>query len=124
MSTTTHAAPLVAGVRTREVLLACGPLSSLVYVVNDVIGSIAWKDHSSFSQTISELSAIDAPSRRRNRARILVQGASAQGVEPEPVRVGLGPTDFVLRSQHPAPPNTNARASSAPIDVESCCTIS
>jgi hypothetical protein len=34
-------------------------LSSLVYVAANVIGAVVWSDYSSFSQTISELSAID-----------------------------------------------------------------
>jgi hypothetical protein len=49
--------------RVREALLLCGVLSSLVYVAANVACAIVWKDYSSFSQTISELSAIDAPSR-------------------------------------------------------------
>jgi hypothetical protein len=47
----------------RRVLLLCGILSALVYVAANVACSMAWKQYSSFSQTISELSAIDAPSR-------------------------------------------------------------
>jgi len=34
-----------------------------VYAVNNVVCAIVWRDYSSASQTISELSAIDAPSR-------------------------------------------------------------
>src|SRR5579859_3818150 len=63
MSTTTHATPVISGLHVREALLVCGVLSSLVYVANNVVCSLVWKDYSSFSQTISELSAIDAPSR-------------------------------------------------------------
>ena len=63
MSTTTHATPVVSGLRAREALLVCGVLSSLVYVANNVVCAVVWKDYSSFSQTISELSAIGAPSR-------------------------------------------------------------
>jgi hypothetical protein len=47
----------------RIVLLVCGILSSLVYVATNVIGAVVWEGYSSFSQTISELSAIGAPSR-------------------------------------------------------------
>ena len=63
MSTTTHATPAVSGLHARQALLVCGVLSSLVYVANNVVSAIVWKDYSSFSQAISELSAIDAPSR-------------------------------------------------------------
>lgn len=47
----------------RKVLLVCGILSSLVYVAANVLGAMRWEGYSSISQTISELSAIDAPSR-------------------------------------------------------------
>ena len=47
----------------RKLLLACGVLSSLVYVVANVVSSIRWPEYRSLSQTISELSAIGAPSR-------------------------------------------------------------
>jgi hypothetical protein len=46
------------------VLLACGILSSLVYVAADVVAGLSWAGYSFVSQTISELSAIGAPSRR------------------------------------------------------------
>jgi hypothetical protein len=49
--------------RSRTALLVCGILSSLVYAANNVICAIVWKGYSSFSQVISELSAIGAPSR-------------------------------------------------------------
>jgi hypothetical protein len=44
-------------------LHVCGILSSLVYVAANVIGATVWEGYSSFSQAISELSAIGAPSR-------------------------------------------------------------
>jgi hypothetical protein len=44
-------------------LLACGILSSLVYVIANVVGAMRWEGYSSISQTVSELSAIGAPSR-------------------------------------------------------------
>jgi hypothetical protein len=47
----------------RGVLLGCGILSSLVYIAANVLASVQWPSYSSTSQTISELSAIDAPSR-------------------------------------------------------------
>ncbi|MBV8762904.1 MAG: DUF998 domain-containing protein [Deltaproteobacteria bacterium] len=47
----------------RRLLLACGIASSVVYVVANIVGSLAWPAYRSASQTISELSAVDAPSR-------------------------------------------------------------
>jgi uncharacterized membrane protein YqjE len=48
----------------RRILLVCGILSSLAYVVADVVAGLSWRAYSFTSQTISELSAIGAPSRR------------------------------------------------------------
>jgi hypothetical protein len=47
----------------RTVLLCCGILSSLLYVAANVRGARRWTDYSLASQTVSELSAIGAPSR-------------------------------------------------------------
>ena len=47
----------------RKVLLVCGILSSLLYVAINILGALQWEGYSLISQTISELSAIDAPSR-------------------------------------------------------------
>ena len=47
----------------RQVLLICGILSSLLYVAMNVCVAMQWEDYSSASQTISELSAIGAPTR-------------------------------------------------------------
>jgi hypothetical protein len=47
----------------RQLLLSCGVISSLLYVAMNVIGAMRWGSYSSFSQTISELSAIGAPTR-------------------------------------------------------------
>jgi hypothetical protein len=46
----------------RKVLLACGILSSLLYVAAIILGAMQWVGYSSTSQTVSELIAIDAPS--------------------------------------------------------------
>jgi hypothetical protein len=46
----------------RKVLLACGILSSLLYVASIILGAMRWVGYSSTSQTVSELIAIDAPS--------------------------------------------------------------
>ena len=47
----------------QKALLVCGVLSSLVYVAANVLAAMRWEGYSSTSQTISELSAIGAPSR-------------------------------------------------------------
>jgi Protein of unknown function (DUF998) len=47
----------------RRVFLGCGILSSLLYVVANVVGARRWREYSLSSQTVSELSAIGAPSR-------------------------------------------------------------
>jgi hypothetical protein len=47
----------------RTVLLGCGILSSLLYAAANVRGARRWREYSLASQTISELSAIGAPSR-------------------------------------------------------------
>ena len=47
----------------RKSLLACGILSSAVYVAADVLGGLLYPGYSFFSQAISELAAIGAPSK-------------------------------------------------------------
>jgi hypothetical protein len=47
----------------RRFLLACGVLSSLLYVAMNVLVAMQWESYSSLSQTVSELSAIGAPTR-------------------------------------------------------------
>ena len=46
-----------------QVLLICGILSSLLYIAMTVLVAMQWEGYSSASQTISELSAIGAPTR-------------------------------------------------------------
>jgi hypothetical protein len=65
---TTASHPLLhhAGSRTEAVhrtLLVCGIVSSVLYVAMNVIAGLSWQGYSFASQSISELSAIDAPSR-------------------------------------------------------------
>ena len=48
---------------TRKILLSCGILSSLLYVAMNVFVPMQWEGYSSASQTVSELSAIGAPTR-------------------------------------------------------------
>src|SRR5574341_854377 len=47
----------------RKTLLVCGIASSLLYVAINILGALQWEGYSLKSQTVSELSAIDAPSR-------------------------------------------------------------
>jgi hypothetical protein len=47
----------------RKTLLVCGILSSVLYVAMTVFIAMQWEGYSSASQTISELSAIGAPTR-------------------------------------------------------------
>ena len=47
----------------RKILLACGILSSALYAAMTIFVAIEWEGYSSASQTISELSAIGAPTR-------------------------------------------------------------
>ena len=47
----------------RKILLSCGILSSLLYVAMNIFIPMEWQAYDSFSQTVSELSAIDAPTR-------------------------------------------------------------
>ncbi len=47
----------------RTILLICGILSSVLYIITDIIASIAWEDYQYADQTVSELFAINAPTR-------------------------------------------------------------
>jgi hypothetical protein len=47
----------------RKILLVCGPVSSVLYVAMTVLVAMRWDAYSSASQTVSELSAIGAPTR-------------------------------------------------------------
>lgn len=47
----------------RKVLLVCGILSSLLYVAMNIFVAMQYQGYSFASQTVSELSAIDAPAR-------------------------------------------------------------
>ncbi len=47
----------------RKFLLVCGILSSLLYIVTDILAAMKWEGYSCASQTISELMAIGAPTR-------------------------------------------------------------
>jgi len=47
----------------RETLLVCGIVAALLYVVMNVVVALRWPGYSPMSQTVSELSAIGAPTR-------------------------------------------------------------
>lgn len=47
----------------KKALLVCGLLSSLLYIGTDMLGTMRWEGYSQFSQTVSELIAIGAPTR-------------------------------------------------------------
>jgi hypothetical protein len=47
----------------RRSLIICGILSSLLYVAMDIFVPLQWPEYNSASQTVSELSAIGAPTR-------------------------------------------------------------
>jgi hypothetical protein len=47
----------------RKTLLVCGILSSLLYVAMNIIAALLYEGYDSTSQTVSELSAIGAPTR-------------------------------------------------------------
>jgi hypothetical protein len=47
----------------RRLLLLCGIVASSLYVAMNLVVPMRWPEYSSFAQTVSELSAIDAPTR-------------------------------------------------------------
>jgi hypothetical membrane protein len=55
--------PVLRMITARQALLACGVLSSLLYVFTDVLGGLRYEGYSFASQAISELGAIGAPSK-------------------------------------------------------------
>jgi len=48
---------------TRKVLLVCGIFASLLYVGSDIIAAMRWEGYSYTAQSVSELRALDAPTR-------------------------------------------------------------
>jgi hypothetical protein len=52
-----------ASAQLKSVLITSGIISSLMYVITDIIASVAWRDYSYTAQTFSELIAVDAPTR-------------------------------------------------------------
>jgi hypothetical protein len=49
-------------ISTKNNLLFCGILSTILYVITTILGAIKWKEYDSFSQSVSELIAVNAPS--------------------------------------------------------------
>jgi hypothetical protein len=68
----------------RKALLACAIPSSLLYVAANVLGARRWKEYSLRSYTVSELSAIGAPSRQ-----LVVPLLTAHGALVIPFGVGV-----------------------------------
>jgi hypothetical protein len=48
---------------TQRILLLAGIAAPALYIVTDIVASLYWREYSVFSQTVSELIAIDAPTR-------------------------------------------------------------
>jgi len=48
----------------RKALLICGILSSPLYIGTEILAGMLWKGYSFTDQAVSELSAMDAPTRR------------------------------------------------------------
>ena len=61
--TTQHKIELPAREPVHKMLLLCGILSSLLYAIMNLLTAMLYEGYSSVSQTVSELSAIDAPTR-------------------------------------------------------------
>lgn len=55
--------PLIPFRYFQKILLICGILSSLLYAAINVIVAMQWPEYDSASQTVSELSAVNAPTR-------------------------------------------------------------
>lgn len=51
----------------RNILLVSGILASLLYVVTDIIAAARWEEYSYVHQTVSELRALETPTRKRSR---------------------------------------------------------
>ena len=47
----------------KKFLLICGLLAPFIYISSDIFSSILWKDYSYIGQSVSELRAVEAPTR-------------------------------------------------------------
>ena len=63
ISVVTARKEMLAEKRVQNILLICGILSSLLYIGMNFLGAMLYEGYSSVSQTVSELSAIGAPTR-------------------------------------------------------------
>jgi hypothetical protein len=94
----------------RKLLLACGIVSSLLYVAMNAFIPMLWDAYSLASQTISELSALDAPTRPLWFAlglvyAVLVVAFGQSGCRPAATGpADRGSSDARLASQPPWPP--------------------
>jgi Protein of unknown function (DUF998) len=61
-------------VMLRKVLLVCGILASLLYVGATLVGALQWNDYDWTTRSVSELFALDAPSRPLVAIAFLVYG--------------------------------------------------
>ncbi len=57
---------------SNRILLACGIVASLFYVATTIVGAARWEGYNPFSQAVSELFSIGAPSRPLMVALLLV----------------------------------------------------
>src|SRR5829696_8939535 len=62
-TTISYSTGFSAKVLATKIFLICGILSSLLYVAMNIFVPMQWEGYSTVSQTVSELSAIDAPTR-------------------------------------------------------------
>src|SRR5688500_6180027 len=74
----------------RKVLLACGILSSLLYVATDILGGLRADGYSFVSQAVSELMAIAAPSEAFVDPLFLTYGVLALAFGVGVLREGAG----------------------------------
>ena len=49
--------------KLQTVLIVSGIISSILYLITDITASVIWREYSPVSQTVSELIAVDAPTR-------------------------------------------------------------
>lgn len=62
-TTTSETTGFLGKISMHNFLIICGILSSVLYVALTIIGAMVWQNYNSISQTVSELFAINAPSR-------------------------------------------------------------
>jgi hypothetical protein len=82
--------PVRGGGRFRQLLLACGVLSSLLYVATDILGGLRYDGHRFTSQAISELMAVGAPSESFVDPLFLIYDALALAFSVAVLREGVG----------------------------------